>query len=1106
MFHVAPAMTQRPRWHELKANTLNHERRKRILVLWPLLLSIGAAGAASSAQEPTDRQSGGAATELSHVDGAVWRDSLAAGYADAARRGSLIFVRAGAVWCGPCRYLDGEIEQDFVQEELQNWTCVYIDVDKSPVDAQSMRVGAIPALRVLTKTGRLIASTEGAMSASALVDWLKTQRTEAARDGFDADQAEGAPSFAEAVRLVRQTAHRAPAVREAAIRRLVPHPRIASVIAVNVMEDGDLATRLAMLELLSVWGAPTEELDPWQPSTVTNRRIERLRDWARGPHDDFAPAQPVTTNNIDTVRDEISRLLLVDTRAEALVIRERLIRYGDVILEEVDARLDGAVSDESRERLMGLRYRVNASDRLAASWPGGIDRLASSDTRTRRAAAGELIRVATTDDSALMLDLFKDPDPIVRETSLRALHSFGGAQARGALIGLLSDPEPNVRTAVLKQMAESPAGWMIDAVTTYIEKEQDADLVVHAVRVLREVSQPESVSALIELFGHESWRVRAEAAESVGGKIGLMYGGDAETKSEAYAALLDLLSDPDGFVVARALKGLERVDLAAAVEPLFDAVERHPELAPLAIEVLSRGGNMRARAIPHLAAYVQHESPTVRAAAIEGLLRLAPDDAADELYAALTDGAKEVRIAAASALFDRLQEELPDAYDDSAPIERMTTEVSWLAEVLSVGAGSPVQAGAEAIVGDDWLAQFHAGADRPAWFDDTIEPLREMLAAEDAEERLAAVLPLNALGLPEALVVARELLAGGQTAPQQLSPLLPWLYWPDRTAMFESIAGTNHDAETLMAAIRSLAEVRDPRAADLLWRILEEEIVDSDLLSLVVDSIRRIYFGRDFFFETEIFANDRATATEAAKHQLESGSESQRFVALCILATAAQDEMPVYVKRIRDDQSATDVLRRDALQFLLAISVADQAREAAIAALSGDSELDHRIALKFLAEGRDGLDIFRGDMYISLPDRNEFVYMRSDEFTLAPPKGLDTARLIPLARSADAEIAAYAGYFLALMEDEGSDHLDRLIDHWRASARSDSNWSKMVYRAISARNDGSRADVLGRIFEELKSDTWEVREFYWTIRGMTGREVLKLRKQIRDEVGMENLQ
>jgi hypothetical protein len=62
---------------------------------------------------------------------------------------------------------------------------------------------------------------------------------------------------------------------------------------------------------------------------------------------------------------------------------------------------------------------------------------------------------------------------------------------------------------------------------------------------------------------------------------------------------------------------------------------------------------------------------------------------------------------------------------------------------------------------------------------------------------------------------------------------------------------------------------------------------------------------------------------------------------------------------------------------------------------------------------------------------------------------------------------------------------------------------RLVYRAIAALNDSSRVSVLVTIYGRL--DPWEASEFYWTIRIMSGRDVLRLRKKIRDEVGMSNL-
>ena len=41
--------------------------------------------------------------------------------------------------------------------------------------------------------------------------------------------------------------------------------------------------------------------------------------------------------------------------------------------------------------------------------------------------------------------------------------------------------------------------------------------------------------------------------------------------------------------------------------------------------------------------------------------------------------------------------------------------------------------------------------------------------------------------------------------------------------------------------------------------------------------------------------------------------------------------------------------------------------------------------------------------------------------------------------------------------------------------------------------------------ENARRDQAGITTFYWTIRSMTGPEIVKFRKLIRDEVGMENL-
>ena len=53
-------------------------------------------------------------------------------------------------------------------------------------------------------------------------------------------------------------------------------------------------------------------------------------------------------------------------------------------------------------------------------------------------------------------------------------------------------------------------------------------------------------------------------------------------------------------------------------------------------------------------------------------------------------------------------------------------------------------------------------------------------------------------------------------------------------------------------------------------------------------------------------------------------------------------------------------------------------------------------------------------------------------------------------------------------------------------------------------DDSAKMPVLREIYGRLDG-SYDINRFYWTIRIMSGPEVLKFRKEIRDKVGMENL-
>src|SRR5262249_39297733 len=155
------------------------------------------------------------------------------------------------------------------------------------------------------------------------------------------------------------------------------------------------------------------------------------------------------------------------------------------------------------------------------------------------------------------------------------------------------DPEPNVRAAVLKQLAEQPTPAMVPRIGEYVATEKDPDLLVHAVRVLGGSRGKNSIACLMSLLEHESWRGAGQAAESLAKHTGRRPDGSGEEiKAEICAALIRLLDDPDGFVVSRAIPGLKTADLAVAVDPLAAVAARLPELAAEVVRSLCAGDVM----------------------------------------------------------------------------------------------------------------------------------------------------------------------------------------------------------------------------------------------------------------------------------------------------------------------------------------------------------------------------------------------------------------------------------------------------------------------------------------------------------------------------------
>ena len=1185
---------------------------------WILLLACGAAIAASAdakeivaakAEKPAMAKTKPVAKSAKPAakDNAAtvtWLSSLNDGYRRAIADRKPIFVFVGAQWCPTCRKLSTVLEAAKVQEELARWTPVHLDMEAQQEDAAGLGVTAVPALRLRTAGGQPVAERDNLVTADELVDWLKEHYSAATAAADDVLLASGEPSAAAAVRIVKQFQQQNPALREAAIRRLLPYPDVARPLVVNAFRKGTLSARLAAFELLEQWKAPLADLDPWRPETFTPERIERLEKWKNSkPVGDQSPPKKLSEKELNDARRQIQRMLSAD-ESESDAIRQRLARFGPALLPEVYAQLKNAATDQDRRRLLVLRYRLAACDSLVLRWPGGLERLGDNDPKLRRRAAEELAKLAGNNENALLLELFADSDPLVREISLRGLQHIGGRAASSALVKLLGDPEPNVRAAVLKQLEEAPNAAMVPAVVKYLKEDKDPDLIVHGIGFLRAAKGTEATKCLIALLKHESWQVRAEAAIGIGklndhsvtytsdgGNVTFDNGGgnneSADLQASAYVALIDLLGDNDAFVVAKAVEGLAEADMAAAVEPLIKVAEKHPELATNVLTMMAVKGNMRQKAIPHFRKFCKSEKPEVRAAAITALCTATvlgtttSNDVADELLAAFGDKESDVRLAAATSLFQILERSRQAAKNQSRA-SAMTVQnngqyvvqgpVTITVEAPSLDVSESVLSGIAKFFGgdtgpkapakktvskrppspptlakptetvkatvkleppkdakhtkdakpgdakktavakkeeekseqDEWLEGWYAGGGRgrPKWTSRMIAPLEKMLASKDAKERMTAALALVPLGKGD--VATPIVLATLRTNPDLLdeaTATLPWLIWKQRIKMFHDLRSLAENSGSRSQLIRTISEWPDRRAAEPLWELLADPKSDAEDARSIHLGLMMTYLGERYYSSSSVSASARREVVKAAKPRAESGSEMQRLVALALLAQADREEAAAAAVRLADDPKVSEAVRTDAIQIQLMTQPSREAKKASLASLKGKDSIRKKLALRYLVQGPNGLRSLQSGFYLYL-DMESVVYTTSSSGTPIVPKpieGVAADDVHPLIGDSDPEVAAMAGYLLALLGDP--DGLEPLVRYWRQRTETYSEWKKYVYRAIAVIDDPKYIPVLREIYGKLQQ--YEVSEFYWTIRIMSGPDILAFRKQIRDERGAQ---
>lgn len=858
-------------------------------VTWLLLVaSVCGLGDCCNAQAPVGVNAAADAVEV------PWLTELSAAKTKSAILGKPIFLKFSADWCGPCHELSAEFQRPEFSEISDNVILVEVDIDKSPEIANEFAVSAIPAVAMIDSDGNVLDVKTGFAELTHWLAWVNENLERAKRQLPTALQSTDAPTRTEVTDLLAHLGERDPTLRQLAMEKLAGFPAQTRAVLVGALKQpGQLERKLAVIDILERWQAPVAGLDPWVAPRFAQESLKPLARWLDTPLEDIQPQIELSVENLAQAQREIDLLLKTRNVRGSLA---RLTRYGDQLLPTIYDRIRDVQSDEDLQRLTALRFWLTASNQLRLGWAGGIVELASPDLSARRAAMNVLVQRVVDADEPLLMELFANADPLVRELSLKGLQRIGSKRNSDTMARLLRDPDKNVRVAVLKQFTEAESAEMSDEVIEYLKTETDDDLIVQALRFLRTCKGDEVMTSILSLAKHDSWRVRAEVAEA----IGKVSNSDLSTKVKKSRdeSLLKLIEDTDGFVVNRAAKSLPEEKSEEVINKLFELADSNPQSGKeLIAEMVDAAYNSerKSKLLPPVKERLTSPRSEIRVMALDALASMAPESLDDEvLLPFLMDKNSDVRqsgMRAVSVYCNWLKNEITDEVDlgqDANGTNRMiniaprrpslTSSLTWFFKSnkkSAQDAPTPVEitlesadedsteeaasatpvADAREVNAEDsevanqallppllrerWLEKWQAGEIETP-LSKSIE-LIESMPTPEAEDELEAInLCLAILGDQQVFDQMFETRSENEKTTDQWVALLTWQS-PQRRADAIKQAGARGIDESQMALLLStVSQIRNPELFDVLVEL--PQLYDVEMYSLRRD-LQKLFFG-----------------------------------------------------------------------------------------------------------------------------------------------------------------------------------------------------------------------------------------------------------------------
>ncbi len=541
------------------------------------------------------------------VSSPVFHPSLKAASEAAAADQSLVLLVFSAEWCGPCKLLKAKtLSSKEFAEGAGALHVAEIDVDTEAGLAGDYNVTAVPTLVLMTSDNKIVARSEGFQATAELLTWLREAR-ERAKQGkwegtapgskvaeFAAKAATDQLGTNDLARLIGMLGESNPADREAAAGLLLDQRELAVIPLIEAVTNAYLGVRISASEALHKLAPEAVAVDPWQTPAELAETESALRKWwektGKLPAQASVPAQnQAGTASILSALDNLRGTDPV-RRTEAMSM---LVAQGTTALPSVREAIKRAEKTSDQRTLTLLEdvlWAILIPDEIDQR-AGGVRSILARGKGPERQAAATRLGNAGRGAIPALAQLANDADPLVVESSVRALSSIGGKDVIPATAALLKAEDSNLRMTAAQALGHTKNAAAIPELLTVLNDSNEV-VVCAALSALVEIKgesdyspsktpqPPEVIQALKPCLTDPRWRVRAAAAE-VTGKL---------AAKDLVSELTKLLGDADGFVVKSALEALQKLGATPEVEKLLAVARNYPGLREETVEIMVKSG------------------------------------------------------------------------------------------------------------------------------------------------------------------------------------------------------------------------------------------------------------------------------------------------------------------------------------------------------------------------------------------------------------------------------------------------------------------------------------------------------------------------------------